>query len=279
MSDSLPPFESKGEQLASYLQRDFLGYSDPCWSELSLVLLPSNRAYEWVEAFKEMLVLQLVRRLISSGSVILKQYNRDGEELVAEEEIKKMINDTMIVHSTEDVDAIYDRLFPAIRARRSRVSNRTKYEVMLFAETKFPYCYLCGAYLALGDIYDDQTSIDIDHVWPRSYGGDSAFENLLVVCKKCNKRKSNIPSWAMYPIQSLVERFDRNLGKIPTEMRFSVQTRRARKIALEENVSLREAFLKLGRPDTLVVLNERTAIDVFNLTYSHHLAYEINLEG
>lgn len=275
VSDSLPPFESEGERLASFLQHNFLGYNNPCWSKLSLVLLPSNRAYEWVEAFREMLVLQLVRRLISSGSVILKKYNRDGEELVAETEIKKMIDDTMIVHSSEEVDAIYERLFPAIRARRSKVSSSTRYDVMLFAETEFPYCYLCGADLDLADIDDKrQTSIDVDHVWPRSYGGNSVFENLLVVCKKCNEKKSNRPSWAMYPIQSLVERFDRNLEKIPIEMRFSVQTRRAREIALEENVSLRDAFLKLGRPDTLVVLNERTAIDVFNLAYSQHFAYE-----
>ena len=36
-----------------------------------------------------------------------------------------------------------------------------------------------------------QTSLTVDHVIPRSRGGDHAWSNLVTACKRCNQRKGN----------------------------------------------------------------------------------------
>lgn len=268
MSDHRP-FQSKGENLASYLHRNFFGRGKGGWERLSPILLPSNRADEWIIAFQEMVVLQLVRRLIAAGSVLFDRYNGEGDELVGESAIKKMIDDTMVVYSSDDIDEIYGRLLPAIRVANSPVSRGTKRRIMSITQRNFPYCYLCGVDLDFNGLTSDNPHCvaTIDHVWPRAYGGDSELENLLVACKACNERKSDIPSWAMYPIQALVEKHDRDLEKLPKIIRFSVHTRKAHEVAAEERVSLRDAFIKLGRPETPTVIDNSIAIDIFNLTY------------
>jgi hypothetical protein len=45
-------------------------------------------------------------------------------------------------------------------------------------------CQYCGAQPALGDM-------DVDHVIPRSRGGESSWHNLVAACRACNLRKSN----------------------------------------------------------------------------------------
>jgi 5-methylcytosine-specific restriction endonuclease McrA len=45
-------------------------------------------------------------------------------------------------------------------------------------------CQYCGEIFAPGDM-------TLDHVIPRSRGGDSTWENLVACCRACNRRKGN----------------------------------------------------------------------------------------
>lgn len=203
MSNYNRPFESNGEYLALYLQRNFLGFGDSIWNNLGSVLLPSNRSSEWVAAFQEMTVLQLTRKLISAGEAILSRYGLKIDEAkddpVLEREIKNMIFDTMVIH-WEDVNAIFVRLVPAIRSSTKPVTKGVRNEVIGFAKREAFCCYLCG--VKLTSLKDRDDTATLDHVWPFAYGGDSVYENLLVACRMCNNLKRNTPAWAMYPIQS-----------------------------------------------------------------------------
>lgn len=234
------PFESKGEHLASYLQ-SYLGYDDPSWASLSRILLPSNRAEDWVEAFKEMTVLQLVRRLIVAGGVHFRQW-WSTDDAILERKIKDMILDTMVIH-WDTVNVIYERLLPAIRSSRKGVSDGLHSKILASAKREKPYCYLCGIELNFITNEEDN-SATVDHVWPRAYGGDSVFENLLVACRVCNRLKADTPSWAMYHIQSLVVDVDK-LELLPKWTRLAIRTREAQTVANREKVSLRDAFLSL----------------------------------
>ena len=42
-------------------------------------------------------------------------------------------------------------------------------------------CQKCGS----------RESLEIDHVVPHSWGGSSGMENLQVLCRRCNREKSN----------------------------------------------------------------------------------------
>jgi hypothetical protein len=130
-----------------------------------------------------------------------------------------------------------------------------------------PYCYLCGT--GFDFVGDSHSSFTIDHVWPKAYGGNSDIENLLGACRSCNGVKASEPSWAMYPIQSLNAGFDvQDLGVVPKSMRFAVQARAAKQLARAGRLSLRDAYVGLGRPGLPLVVSSATAVDVFNLEFS-----------
>ncbi len=46
------------------------------------------------------------------------------------------------------------------------------------------YCLYCGAQFK-------ESKLTIDHVIPKSLGGDTSWENIVSCCKDCNKLKSN----------------------------------------------------------------------------------------
>ena len=262
------PYETDGQQLARYLLDHHLDGQGQRWSGLGSALLASNRGGDWIEAFREMASLQLARRLISAGVALIEHQGTpaDEAEIKAEAKIKHMIGETMVVHYRSAGD-IYERLMPAIRSARGRVNNSTRQSVEAFAKREMPYCYLCGT--ALDFLAKDHGAFTLDHVWPRAYGGNSHFENLLGACQSCNQQKSSAPSWAMYPIQSYVAGYDgHGLDVMEKKMRFAVQARAAKHLAIREHLSLREAYIVLGRPGRPVVVNGDTAVDLFNLEFS-----------
>ena len=255
-------YETNGQHLARYLLDHYLDGRGERWSGLERALLASNRGGDWVEAFQEMVSLQLARRLISAGDTLIGRHGLPA----AEAEIKQVIIYTMVVHYSS-AGSIYERLLPAIRSSRETVSGSVRRSVEALARREMPYCYLCGA--AVDFSADDHQAFTIDHVWPRAYGGDSGFDNLLGACRSCNETKASDPSWAMYPIQSFVAGFEvQDLGNMPKVMRFAVQARAAKQLAKRQGLSLRDAYRKLGRPDLPVVVNGMTTVDLFNLEFS-----------
>jgi hypothetical protein len=255
-------YETNGQYLARYLLDHHLGGQGQRWSGLGSALLASDRSDAWVEAFQEMVSLQLARRLISAGDKLIGQHGLPA----AETPIKQVIIDTMVVHYTLAGD-VYERLLPAIRSARDTPSDAVRRSVEAMARREMPYCYLCGT--EVGFLGDDNQAFTLDHVWPKAYGGNSDFENLLGACKACNETKAGEPSWAMYPIQSFVAGFEvQDLEFMPKVMRFAVQARAAKQLAQREGRSLRDAYLRLGRPSRPVVLSGATAVDLFNLEFS-----------
>lgn len=255
-------YETSGQHLARYLLDHHLDGQGRLWQSLASTLIASSRGAEWVEAFQEMASLQLARRLISAGDALVAQHGVGA----AETAIKQMIIDTMSVYYTS-AGNIYERLLPAIRSARERVSPAARRSVEVLTRSEVPYCYLCGIMLSF--VADDRRAFTLDHVWPRAYGGNSDLENLLGACRSCNAAKASAASWAMYPIQSFVAGFDeRRTAKISKTMRFAVQARAAKHLADRQRLSLRDAYLRLGRPGYPAVVSEATAVDLFNLEFA-----------
>ena len=83
---------------------------------------------------------------------------------------------------------------------------------MIFKKSSIPYrlktfvtlrdkgmCQCCGKvgkirprfgcyFLAYEKIYGDWVSFDIGHIYPESLGGETTAENLLLMCRRCNRR-------------------------------------------------------------------------------------------
>lgn len=258
----MQPYETNGEYLARYLLEHHLEGNGEQWNQLRLALIASNRSDEWAEAVQEMVSLQLARRLISSGVVLLDRHG----PVAAEMEIKQAIIDTMVVH-WDSAGEVFERLMPAVRSAKEPLSDFTRKEVGGYTQREMPNCFLCGIEMVFGGT--DHLQFTIDHVWPRAYGGNSDFENLLGACRACNEAKGSAASWSMYPVQALVAGHDLDDSSgLPKVMRFAVQARAAKQVATREGLSLRDAYLRLGRPGEPLVLSTSTAVDVFNLEFS-----------
>jgi len=61
------------------------------------------------------------------------------------------------------------------------VPDSLRYRILSEAKGK---CALCGA-------TKDERPLDIDHIIPHSKGGKAVYENLQVLCSKCNRSKRN----------------------------------------------------------------------------------------
>lgn len=44
---------------------------------------------------------------------------------------------------------------------------------------------------------------EVDHIWPRYWGGPDEFDNLRAICGTCNKRKGSSVDWAAATDQQL----------------------------------------------------------------------------
>lgn len=260
------PYETNGEHLRSFLRKHHLGGESVDWNHVSMALLATNRGAEWTEAIREMALLHLSQRLITAGKTIASHHGGVGDVLV-EKETKQAIVDSMVIHYSL-VGELYTRLLPAVRSALQTISPGVRHAVEGFTRRVMPYCYLCGTDGEVGG--DGPSGLTLDHVWPRAYGGDSEEENLLPACGSCNERKGSTPSWALYPIQALVAGFDLtddDLAALPKEARFAVHARAAAQHAERYGVCLRDAYIALGRPTPLQVVDASASVDIFNLTF------------
>lgn len=251
-----------GQEFVTFLHDHHVGALN--WVDVSRALVSTGRGDRWAEALQDMAVLHLARRLIAAALEIVN--SRPEWDLVADSDIKQMILDTMVLDYflVREVNA---RLVPAVAAARTVISSGTRKQLRAESQRNAPWCYLCGTALDYADA-DSPVSFTLDHVWPQSYGGDSDYDNLLPACRSCNNRKGHAASWSLYPIQALIAGYQLtggDIAKLPKEMRFAVLTRAAMHTAVADHLSLKEAFVKLGRPDLPSVIDESTSVDVFNL--------------
>jgi hypothetical protein len=256
-------YTTAGQEFAAFLRDYHIGTHN--WIDVSRALISTGRGERWTEAVQDMAVLHLVRRLIAAASKIVG--SRPEWDLVADSDIKQMIVDTMVVDYFL-VNDIHARLVPAVAAARREISSGTRKQLKAESQRDAPWCYLCGAELE-DAAADSPVFFTLDHVWPQAYGGDSDYDNLLPACQSCNHRKGHAASWSLYPIQALVHGYQltaEDIANLPKEMRFAVLTRAAMDTAVADRLSLKEAFVSLGRPDLPTVVDESTSVDVFNLT-------------
>lgn len=94
------------------------------------------------------------------------------------------------------------RLLNYVKIPFSKMKSSKPSRAMIYKRDKNT-CQYCGA----------TTKLTIDHVIPRSKGGDDSWENLVVACSSCNTKKGN----------TLLEQTGMKLTKKPKAPNTSVQ--------------------------------------------------------
>jgi hypothetical protein len=141
-------------------------------------------------------------------------------------------------------------------------------------------CYSCNGKLdpeaartvtTDGKEADNKYYLDLDHLWPHSYGGDSIAENLLPCCLFCNREKGNSVSWEWVPLQALFPEASFDAPQLDDK-----RTTRAEKIALHmraafeyartNGTTLKDAYKSIGaREPQVSLVDGADTPDFFNL--------------
>lgn len=271
-----------GETLCTFIKRSILDASK--WTELAATLASTGRAEQWVEFVEEVVATQLTGRLVTAGKSIAE--NLGGSKSVGtlqfKQQLNAMANETMLTSLRKlEQDKLSDLVERSVRATYGNVSKVDK-TILRDEVGRYPKCYLCNELLdmrssSVEELTDDQKKriVEYEHVWPRSFGGDTAIENLALSCHDCNQRKSSYANWSMVDIQSLIlgcNPSDQSLEKIPGWRRFAMLSYAAHKLAHKESLSLKAAHMRIQ--NTVVVPRVRRTVDVadfFNLT--NHMEY------
>lgn len=180
-----------GERLVDYLRRTtFVGLRQQALRDgLRLAMSQGQREEHMLVAFEDIAVLNVARRLIVGAGWALQ---RLGDGAVADRYLSDLVVNELIIDYS-NVRKVKDYLLPCAEAARSQISKSMRREVL--SESGF-VCYMCGRSLAIGAVADPEQGnappATVDHVWPRGYGGDSSFANLLPACPECNTAKASM---------------------------------------------------------------------------------------
>ncbi len=258
------PYSTPGERLAGYLRRTtFAELADPALrARIRLCLLEGQRADHLLLALDDIAVLNVARRLIAGAAWARTQY---GEGPTWESYLTDLVVNELII-DYENIRKIKDYLRPCALAVSSDISARTRAEVLREHGLS---CYMCGAVLARNASVPGKALATVDHVWPRSYGGDSFFENLLPACTECNNAKASMAVWSLFRFQYLVigpHPSAREAESVGRQARIAWQLFAARRaVEADQNLSLKEALVATGPVEDIDLELRRFPTDFFVL--------------
>src|SRR5262249_39535859 len=110
--------------------------------------------------------------------------------------------------------------------------------------------------------------LELDHLWPSAYGGDSVQENLLPSCQFCNRKKAEMICWEWIAAHSIVlgpRSTQETLNELPTIAKIALHRRAAFALARGRRVTLSQAFQELGAWTSLRPIEQDDTADFFNL--------------
>jgi hypothetical protein len=250
-----------------------------------------GRGREWVSFLEEVVATQMVGRLVSAGTSIAEAMGGKGATsgLEFRQRLTAVTEETMQMNPSRQVrQRLHDLTVRAVQATYGTVGEADS-KIIREEAGKPPKCFLCNRVLVMirGEAAknlserDRNLAVEDEHIWPRSYGGDTIADNLALACHHCNQNKESFANWAMVDIQSLVRGLPEQPGRAPEDVpsairtiagwhRYALASRAAYALADAESLTLKQAYYRLR---SRVMLHPRVqrfddVADFFNLV--HH---------
>ncbi|RJQ27553.1 hypothetical protein C4565_05015 [Candidatus Parcubacteria bacterium] len=264
-------YKTDGEHLVFYIDKKLL--TNQVSSTLKTLLAFTGRADELAVFFNDVTVVNMAGRIVIAGNSIAKKYHMNSPEFNAI--FKRFLLDSFLIpHSM--FDEFYRFSIRAVKASQETIQDSLRRKIRNHARGRGERCYMCGVNLDFNingvktpQSKDDHYEFTCEHIWPREYGGNSVEYNLLPACKSCNSsKKKNFASWVMPSIQSLIHGLNpdqENLQMIAGSHKFAMHYRYAQQLANKRQLSLKEAFLKIGPWENVEVIRADDSADFFNL--------------
>ena len=252
-----------GERLCNYINHQLLSSSP--WEALVLALEPTGRAHDLVDFYRQIAAVTLTGRITSVGVSLIEKIGI--EDPAVKREFTGWLRDYLGIPN-RSIDEFFRFSQRAVMAALEPLRRSVQSQMEAWATRTHPNCYMCGVALNFND-REQLHSYTCEHVWPRSYGGNSTPENLLPACWACNSnKKMHFATWVMPGIQSLILGLsppDNRLQEIPGSYKFSIHYRVAQRLATRGRMTLKNAFLQLGPWEDVRVRDIDDSVDIFNI--------------
>jgi hypothetical protein len=256
------PIATKGEALYRYLKAQL--NSEGSLNTSTSWLAQFNKSLEWSSYIEEFMAINLAGQFIDSGRFFRSKFE---DSYIFESEYRSFLREQLYVNRTS-CDRLFRIAIDAVDASLEEITNGTRNALTSWAKASHPHCYLCGQVMDF-DQQEGNLKYTLDHVWPKDFGGDSIVDNLLPACKECNgKHKANYASWAMTNIQSILLGFEPSesrVKRISGSSRFAIHHRHVQTVAYDLQLTLKEAYLRVGPSEEVRVIDSLEFGHFFNL--------------
>ena len=265
-----PRYMTSGERLLEFLRTNTLGelHSQDLLSQVKEASRPISREEEFASALQDLVSINALRRLLLSAGWAFTHYRSETEsveerDVLVVRYLKRVITNEFHVSSSQ-VDQICNRVLDASQASRQRLGRPLRQETF---DQHGMICYACG--IILTPRGQERNQATIEHLWPKSLGGDTNFDNLLPACKGCNDHRNDHPVWSSFWFQDIF------LGPYPSERAMAtklglrtivaLQFFRAYTMTRQSEMSLKEALMELGPVEIPDVIDREYPSDFFSV--------------
>lgn len=254
---------TSGERLCNLLNHRLL--SGEVWNELERLLGATGRSAHLVAFYRQVVAVTLTGRIVSAGTSTNATFPLSDP--LFRKSFTEHLRDTVGIPNRL-LDEIYRASCRAVKAALEPIPGSVEKRMRAWAISRHQWCYICGSFLDF-ETPDPIKGYTCEHIWPRAYGGDSIEDNFLPACQSCNsKKKRHFATWAMPAVQSLLLGLaptDQRLTEIDGSFKFSLHYRAAQDLAIDQRLTMKEAFLKIGPWENVRLLDADDVADFFNL--------------
>jgi hypothetical protein len=232
---------------------------------LQLTVNLAYRSDEFVELFREILAVNLTCRIVALGrSLAADKLTTDP---VFETEYRRSLLEVIGIPRVVLAE-IFRNGVAAVNAAEHDFTPKERGQFRKKSMSRDEKCYMCNGRIDYTDTGRDRDKYTLEHIWPRTAGGDSIEENALPACASCNGVKTNYATWGMVAVQSLLlglKPKPQRLEEIDKTYKFALHYRAARKFARSEGCSMKDAFLRLGPWQSPEILDTDDVAHFFNI--------------
>jgi 5-methylcytosine-specific restriction endonuclease McrA len=141
---------------------------------------------EFIQIIYKSSINYLVRRLIRTAQYI-REISGNFSDLIYHKELRGFLQNELGLPKGQ-IEKTFILLLECVSVSEKRPTQKTKDRIVRKARKDNYKCYICGCDLDFTQPNID-SSVEVDHLWPNSLGGESNDSNLIACCRRCNQAK------------------------------------------------------------------------------------------
>lgn len=259
---------TSGEILFQYIIKEVIGRTRISDVQQLDLLQIGGRLDDFYEYYVGVFAANILRRCIKKAERVVQEI--DNESLHQKAMVRYFQESLEIPKNSNsgNLDRLAALVLDAELKSRKDISPSTRKIVTPKFQCE---CYVCGRYISVNHT-NINLRLELEHIWPQCYGGDSIPENLIPACHECNNEKSHLLLWQNFHLHSFTLKPNPSpdeLTSIQRKEKIAKHRRNYFEIACAKKISLKDAASELGTIDTrnMMPMDKDDAIDFFNFKF------------